>query len=107
LSKSFINIELLARFGDKGMKPLTKAQITIGLLAFFASVWGLIVNQSLENITDVARTIIIVFISIMALAYVLLAILEWIKVFDDLETNAILTLIVIVTMLLGVFFRMS
>lgn len=107
MSKSFINIELLARFGDKGMKPLTKAQITIGLLAFFASVWGLIVNQSLENITDVARTIIIVFISIMALAYVLLAILEWIKVFDDLETNAILTLIVIVTMLLGVFFRMS
>ena len=88
------------------MKPLAKAQITIGLLAFFASVWGLIVNQDLSNITEVTKTILIVFISIMALAYVILAILEWVQVFDDLKTNAILTLIVIVTMLLVVVVRM-
>ena len=90
----------------KGMKPLTEAQITIGLLAFFASVWGLIANQDLSNITEVTKIILIVFISIMALAYVILAILEWIRVFDDLKTNAILTLIVIVTMLLVVVVRM-
>ena len=88
------------------MKPLTKAQVTIGLLAFFASVWGLIVNQELSNIIEVTKTILIVFISIMALAYVILAILEWVQVFDDLKTNAILTLIVIVTMLLVVVVRM-
>ena len=97
---------MLTSNGDKGMKPLTKAQITIGLLAFFASVWGLIVNQDLSNITEVTKTILIVFISIMALAYVILAILEWVQVFDDLKTNAILTLIVIVTMLLVVVVRM-
>ena len=91
------------------MKPLTKAQVTIGLLAFFATVWGLIVNQLTQdpiNITEVAKTIVIVFISIMALAYVILAILEWVQVFDDLKTNAIITLIVIVTMLLVVVVRM-
>ena len=91
------------------MKPLTKAQITIGLLAFFATVWGLIVNQLTQdpiNIIEVVKTTLIVFISIMALAYVILAILEWVKVFDDLKTNAILTLIVIVTMLLVVVVRM-
>ena len=97
---------MLTSNGDKGMKPLTKAQITIGLLAFFASVWGLIVNQDLSNITELVKTILIVFISIMALAYVILAILEWVQVFDDLKTNAILTLIVIVTMLLVVVVRM-
>ena len=99
---------MLTIIGDKGMKPLTKAQITIGLLAFFASVWGLVVdvNQDLTNITEVIQTVLIVFVSIMALAYVILAILEWVQVFDDLKTNAILTLIVIVTMLLVVVVRM-
>lgn len=97
---------MLTIIGDKGMKPLTKAQITIGLLAFFASVWGLVINQDLTNIAEVVKTILIVFVSIMALAYVILAILEWVQVFDDLKTNAILTLIVIVTMLLVVVVRL-
>jgi len=89
------------------MKPLTKAQITIGLLAFFATVWGLIVNQGIVNFFDLAKTILIFFVSIMALAYVILAILEWVQVFDDLKTNAIITLIVLVTMLLVVFYSMN
>lgn len=82
------------------MKPLTKAQITIGLLAFFASVWGIIVKQvnpNYTNIPDVVINVLIIFVSIMALAYVLLAILEWVKVFEDIKINALMTLIVIVT----------
>jgi len=78
------------------MKDLTKAQITIGLLAFFATMWGQFVNQNLSDITEVAKNVLIIFVSVMVLAYVLLAILEWVKVFDDLKINALVTLIVII-----------
>lgn len=80
------------------MKDLLKAQLGIGLLAFFATVWIVALNQDYSNLADSIIVILAQFVATMVIAYVLLAILEWVDIFD-LNTNAILTLIVNVTLL--------
>lgn len=80
------------------MQDLTKAQITVGLLAFFATVWS-IVKYALNNSSDqifVIQAIILQLIVMIILSFVILAILQWLRFFD-LKTNAILTLITLVT----------
>lgn len=80
------------------MKDITKAQITIGLLAFFATIWIVALNLDYSDILNAVLVLVIQFISIMVLSYVILGILEWVDVFD-LNTNALLTLVVDVTVL--------
>jgi len=79
------------------MQDLTKAQITIGMLAFFATVWT-IYKYSINNpdLLLVSQAIILQFVVMIVLSFVLLAILEWLRLFD-LKTNSILTLITLVT----------
>lgn len=79
------------------MQDLTKAQLTIGMLAFFATVWS-IVKYAFDStdIPVVILAIIIQFIVMLVLSFVILAILQWINIFD-LKINAILTLITLVT----------
>ena len=79
------------------MRELTKAQLTVGLLACFAMVWGL--AQQAYNASDqifVFAMVILQLVVIIILSIIILGILEWIKIFD-LKTNSILTLIVLVT----------
>ena len=77
------------------MNQLTKAQLTIGFLAYFATIWNLAFDLDYSDPMN-AGWIIIHLILLLVLSYVILAILEWIKIFD-LKTNAILTLLVLVT----------
>lgn len=78
------------------MRDLTKAQITIGLLAYFATIWDLILNREYSNLINAVGLIILQLVVILILSYVILALLEWVKIFD-LKTNSILTLLVLVT----------
>ncbi len=80
------------------MKELLKAQLAIGLLAFFATVWVVALNQNYSNLFDSILIIVVQFVATMVIAYILLAILEWTDIFD-LNTNAILTLFVNITLL--------
>ena len=69
------------------MEDRRKAQITVGLLAFFASMWILIEQTKQYNILfDSVLFIIVVFIALLVLSYVIITILEWISIFD-LKTN--------------------
>jgi hypothetical protein len=80
------------------MQDLTKAQITIGVLAFFATVWRL-VKYYLSNPSEyvfVTQVIILQFVVLMILSFVILAILQWLRIFE-LKINAILTLVTLVT----------
>mgnify|MGYP001568722699 CR=1 FL=1 len=79
------------------MREITKAQLTIGLLAYFATIWEFLFR--LTNTNDVLVTvgiIILQLILLLVLSYIIIAWLEWVKVFD-LKTNAILTLLSLVT----------
>ena len=79
------------------MNQLTKAQITVGLLAFFATVWGLVKQiTSSSNLLVACGLVGILFVVLLVLSIVLLGILEWVKIFD-LKTNSILTLLVLIT----------
>ena len=79
------------------MNQLTKAQITVGLLAFFATVWGLVKQITLSSNLLVACVLIgILFVVLLILSIILMGILEWVKIFD-LKTNSILTLLVLIT----------
>ena len=79
------------------MQDLTKAQITIGMLAFFATVWSIVkYTHDSMDIPVLIGLIIVQFIVMIVLSIVVLAILQWINIFD-LKTNAILTLITLVT----------
>lgn len=78
------------------MRDVTKAQITIGLLAYFATIWDLVLNLDYSNLVNATGVIILQLVVILVLSYVLLAILEWVRIFD-LKTNSILTLLVLVT----------
>ena len=79
------------------MREITKAQLTIGLLAYFATIW-----EFLFRLTDTKNFLFNVgiiglqLILLLVLAYIIIALLEWVKVFD-LKTNAILTLLILVT----------
>ena len=78
------------------MNQLTKAQITVGLLAFFATVWGLVKQITPSNLLIACGFVSILFVVLLVLSIVLLGILEWVKIFD-LKTNSILTLLVLIT----------
>lgn len=80
------------------MKDITKAQITVGLLAFFATIWRIALNQDYSDVFNALMILVVQFVAIIVLSYVLIAILEWVDIFD-LQTNALLTLIVDVTIL--------
>lgn len=80
------------------MKDLLKAQIGIGLLAFFATFWIVALNMDYSNIMNSVTIILVQFVATMVIAYIVLTILEWVDIFD-LNTNAILTLLVNVTLL--------
>lgn len=83
------------------MQERIKAQITIGLLAFFSSVW--ILYEYVRNypiLFDAIGILLLIFVVMLILSYVIIAILEWINIFD-LKTNAILTLIVLSTFMIN------
>ncbi len=79
------------------MRDVTKAQITIGLLSYFATIWDLILNRSYPNVVVLVGVIVLQLVLLLILSYVIIALLEWVKVFD-LKTNSILTLFVLVTL---------
>jgi hypothetical protein len=79
------------------MRDVTKAQLTIGILAYFATIWDIVLNRSYPDITYVIGIVILQLILLLILSYVIIALLEWVKVFD-LKINSILTLFVLVTL---------
>jgi len=80
------------------MNQLTKAQITVGLLANFATIWPLIEQAKISAEPLLAIGLIVLhFIVLIVLSIVIMGILQWVKIFD-LKTNAILTLFVLVTL---------
>ena len=83
------------------MEDRTKAQILIGFLAFFASMWILIQEsfKSYSNPLYIVGFILALLVVMLLLSYIIISILEWIHVFD-LKTNAILTLIVLTTFMI-------
>ena len=89
------------------MQERTKAQITIGLLAFFASVWVLFEQtKSYPFLLDAVGIIIHLFLVMLVLSYIIIAILEWINIFS-LKTNAILTLIVLTAFMINLTIYLS
>lgn len=78
------------------MRDITKAQLTIGLLAFFATIWELVFNPVSSDFLYNTGIIVLQLILLLILAYVIIVLLEWVKVFD-LKTNSILALLVLVT----------
>ena len=82
------------------MKEVLKAQLTVGLLAYFATVWGLIF-RTYENIIIAAGLLVVQFILMLVLAYVIILLLQWVRIFD-LKTNATLTLIVLIGLSLAI-----
>ena len=82
------------------MKELAKAQLTVGLLAYFATIWEIIIPIFRGTYTDLflsAGIIVAQLGLLLVLSYAILVLLEWVKVFD-LKTNAVLTLFVLITM---------
>ena len=76
------------------MREITKAQLTIGLLAYFATIWEFLFRLTDTNDFLVTVGIIVLqLILLLVLSYIIIALLEWVKVFD-LKTNAILTLLI-------------
>jgi hypothetical protein len=83
------------------MQERTKAQITIGLLAFFASVWILFERmQAYSNPIYSIGIVFLLLVVMLVLSYVIIAILAWVNIFD-LKTNAILTLIVLTAFMIN------
>ncbi len=82
------------------MQDRTKAQIAIGFLAFFASMWMII--QWALNYADplmILGIILLLLAVLMLLSYTIISLLEWFSIFD-LKTNAVLTLIVLTTFMI-------
>lgn len=79
------------------MREITKAQITIGLLAFFATVWEVLIDGAYSSFAYTIGIVFLQLVLLLILSYVIIALLEWVKVFD-LKTNAVLTLLVLVTL---------
>lgn len=85
------------------MNQLTKAQLTVGILACFAIAWGLL-QQALQQVSATPEQALMLYgmvalqlVAILILAVIILGLLEWVKIFD-LKTNAILTLIVLIAL---------
>jgi hypothetical protein len=79
------------------MRDVTKAQLTVGLLAYFATIWEIALNRTYSNVPYAIGVIVLQLVLLLILSYVIIAMLEWVKVFD-LKTNAIMTLFVLVTL---------
>lgn len=80
------------------MNQLTKAQIIISILACFSLGWGLIQDAlSTYTLIEAIGFIVLQLATIVILSVVLLSILKWVDVFD-LKTNAIVTLITVITL---------
>lgn len=88
------------------MREITKAQLTIGLLAFFATMWDILFTRSYSDIFYTIGIVVLQLILLLILSYVIIALLEWVKVFD-LKTNSILTLFVLVTLKLLTILNIS
>jgi len=76
------------------MREITKAQLTVGMLALFATMWELVLGSS--NMVLAVGMVALQGVVLLVLSYTLIALLEWVGVFD-LRTNAVLTLVVLVT----------
>jgi len=75
------------------MQERLKAQITIGLLAFFASVWILLEQaKSYSNPLYAVGLVILLLIVMLILSYIIIAILDWIGI-SDLKTNVFIVFI--------------
>ncbi len=80
------------------MNQLTKAQISISILACFSLGWGLIQEAlTTYSLIEAIGYIGLQLATIVILSVVLLSILKWVDVFD-LKTNAILTYITVITL---------
>lgn len=80
------------------MNQLTKAQISISILACFSLGWGLIQEAlTTYSLIEAIGYIGLQLATIVILTVVLLSILKWVDVFD-LKTNAILTYITVITL---------
>ena len=88
------------------MRDVTKAQLTIGLLAYFATIWDVIINPSRPDLTYMVEIVVLQLVLLLILSYVIIALLEWVKVFD-LKTNSILTLFVLVSLTLLSVLKLS
>ena len=88
------------------MREITKAQITIGLLAFFATIWDVVIDGPYPSIAYTIGIVVLQLVLLLILSYVIIVLLEWVKVFD-LKTNAVLTLLVLVTLRLLTVFNFS
>jgi hypothetical protein len=86
------------------MKELLKAQLTIGLLAYFSTVWGLVLNRTYEDIVASAGLIALQLVLMLVLSYVIMSLLQWVRLFD-LKTNAMLTLMVLIGLGLAISFK--
>jgi len=81
------------------MQERAKAQITIGFLAFFSSMW-ILIEQTYTNPLYMIGYILLVLVVMLVLSYVIIAILDWIHIFE-LKVNAVLTLIVLTSFMLS------
>ena len=79
------------------MNERTKVQITIGFLAYFATLWAVIEQWGFSDPLMTIGILILQLILMIILSYVIIEILEWVSIFD-IKTNAILTLVVLVTL---------
>ena len=83
------------------MQERAKAQITIGFLAFFSSMWILIEQAKYyTNPVYIVGYILLVLAVMIILSYVIIAILDWVHIFE-LKVNAVLTLIVLTSFMLS------
>ena len=78
------------------MDQLTKAQITIGILSYFAIVWALFenLNKTTAETLQVIGITLGALVVMLVLSFIILSILEWVKIFD-LKTNSLLAMITI------------
>lgn len=76
------------------MRDITKAQLTVGLLALFTTMWELVLGTS--NLVIAVEMVALQAVVLLVLSYTLIALLEWVGVFD-LRTNAVMVLVVLVT----------
>jgi hypothetical protein len=83
------------------MQERLKAQITVSILAYFASVWIMFwhLNQY-SSLLNAIGLIVVLLIVMLLLSYIIIAILDWINIFN-LKTNAILTLIVLTAFMIN------
>lgn len=80
------------------MNQLTKVQLTVSILACFSLGWGFIQDAlATYALVEALGFIALQLVTIIILSVVLLSILKWVNVFD-LKTNAVLTLVTVVTL---------